>query len=117
MNGVKVYCLVLGVALAAAPVLAAAAGSASDPCAPEPEGAAAAAAGNEEQPEKSADERGQPRDGAAVNDTDEQLQALRSHKARDGGGYGAGPGGERGLGSEGSPHHRQYGSPPGDADE
>lgn len=39
-------------------------------------------------------------------------EALRSRQAKDGSGYGAGPGGERGLGSEGAPHHKQYGSPP-----
>jgi hypothetical protein len=39
----------------------------------------------------------------------EQQQPL-SRKARDGSGYGSGYPGERGLGVEGSPHHRQYGS-------
>ncbi len=39
----------------------------------------------------------------------EQQKPL-SRKARDGSGYGSGYPGERGLGVEGSPHHRQYGS-------
>jgi hypothetical protein len=37
-------------------------------------------------------------------------QQPLSRKARDGSGYGSGYPGERGMGVEGSPHHRQYGS-------
>lgn len=46
---------------------------------------------------------------------DTQTQELRTRKARDGSGYGGGPGGELGQGSEGAPHHRRYGRSPSSA--
>jgi hypothetical protein len=52
-------------------------------------------------------------DNAQQVRTESQAQTqeeVRSRKAQDGSGYGAGPGGDRGQGSEGTPHHGQHGS-------
>ena len=117
MNEINFYRLVLGAALGAASMSAAAADSASDTGVLDAEVATAIGDGVAAQPANSADASGLSRDDAAIEAADKQSQELRSRKARDGRGYGAGPGGERGLGTEGAPHHQQYGSPPRGADE
>lgn len=71
------------------------------------------------EPEYRGSDAGQMGEQEATGDNAEQVRTentaqtqeeVRSRKARDGSGFGAGPGGERGQGSEGAPHHSQHGS-------
>lgn len=71
------------------------------------------------EPEYRGSDAGQMREQEATGDSAEQVrientaqtqEEVRSRKARDGSGFGAGPGGDRGQGSEGAPHHSQHGS-------
>jgi hypothetical protein len=80
---------------------AAAAGSKASPA---PTAGAEPVAGKKTAPEQATEQ--------ATEQSREQSteQQPLSRKARDGSGYGSGYPGERGMGVEGSPHHRQYGS-------
>jgi len=85
--------------------------------APENRGSAAGAnsgqqkPANEEQAESADAQKEQVKTQTQSQEETQSQHEIRSQKARDGSGYGAGPGGERGLGSEGAPHHKQYGNP------
>lgn len=77
-----------------------------------PESRGAAAAGSKGSSVSTVGAEPMPGKKTATEQAAEQAveQQPLSRKARDGSGYGSGYPGERGLGVEGSPHHRQYGS-------